>query len=90
MTALLAILIPLIPQIMQAGMWGIQFISSLRTAAQQASEWTPAAEAAFIQGLVLAYNLPQWMTDAEKGLVKPPPGSTVTTIVTPPAPPVAG
>lgn len=64
MSAIVLALIPLIPQLIQAGVAGVNLVQSIRAAAQQSSAWTPEAEAAFLSTLQAAWNLPEWKPDA--------------------------
>lgn len=70
---MLAPIVALIPQILAAIPIGqsmivatINWINSIRTAAQQSGEWTPEAEAAFAAWAVKTLTDPKWLTDAEK------------------------
>jgi hypothetical protein len=64
--ALLPQLIALIPTISTGVGSLISFIASVRTAAQQTSEWTPALEAAFVNAVIAkASSDNAWKTDAQ-------------------------
>ena len=68
MAALLALLpglISLIPTISTGIQHLIAFIATIRTAAQQSGEWTPALEAQFVDALIAKGSTDAWKTDAE-------------------------
>ncbi len=67
MPAILALLPPLIAEIpaMTSGAAAvIKFISGIRSAAQQSSEWTPELETAFVNALIAKGSSPAWQPDA--------------------------
>jgi hypothetical protein len=68
MSAIIALLpgiIALIPTITTGIASLIAFISSIRTAAQQTGEWTPALESLFLDSLIAKGSTDAWKTDAE-------------------------
>lgn len=68
--ALVAQLLPLLPSI-ETGVEGIiAFIGSVRTAAKQTGEWTPAMESSFLDALLTANTKRAWMTDAQLAVSK--------------------
>ena len=63
LVAILPTLIQLIP-VVTAGVENlIAFIQSIRTAAQQTAEWTPAMESAFLDALLARANSPAYKPD---------------------------
>lgn len=56
-------LLPLLPSITTgaAELW--KFITTVRTAAQQSNEWTPALETAYQQALLATANDPAYQPD---------------------------
>lgn len=73
----MAALVLLIPQILAAIpitttaiTATINWINSIRTAAQQSGEWTAEAEAAFVSWIIKTFTDPKWLTDAEKAAQK--------------------
>lgn len=82
--ALLPSLISLIPTI-GAGITNlISFIEGVRTAAQQAAEWTPDLEAAFVNALIARAKSQAWLPDSvvmpqAAPVVVPAASATVTT-----------
>lgn len=75
---MLAPLVALIPQILAAIpitqtaiIATVNWINSIRTAAQQSGEWTPEAEAAFAAWAISTLTDPKWLTDDEKAALKP-------------------
>jgi len=51
-SAILAVVVPLIPDIVKLGSAGINFITQLRATAIQSKEWTPEMETAFLETLI--------------------------------------
>jgi hypothetical protein len=73
MAALLALLpqlIALIPVVSTGVGDLIAFISSIRTAASQTSQWTPALEAQFVNALIAKGSTNAWMTDSQVAAAK--------------------
>lgn len=62
---LLPQLIALIPTITTGVGSLISFIASIRTAAQQTGEWTPALETAFVNAVIAKASTNAWKTDAQ-------------------------
>lgn len=65
MTALIPVVIANLPAIIALGQSGFNFVVSLRAAAQQTGEWTPAMETAFLNALIADGESRAWKTDAE-------------------------
>jgi hypothetical protein len=63
--ALLPQLIALIPTISTGVSNLITFIASVRTAATQTGDWTPALEAQFVAALIASGSSHAWQTDAQ-------------------------
>jgi hypothetical protein len=84
MTAFLAIFAQYLPMLIQLGGAGIDYVLKIRAAAQQTGEWTPELESAFTTALFTSFNLPQFLTDAERAKLTPS-TVTVTTVTTKPA-----
>ena len=68
--ALLPQLIALIPLISTGVGELIAFISKIRSAAQQTSQWTPELEAAFINAVLAKGSTDAWKTDAQVAAAK--------------------
>ncbi len=56
-------IIPLLPQIGGDIASLINWINSIRSAAQQSGEWTPAMDQAYHQALIAAGQTPAWKPD---------------------------
>lgn len=72
MQAILAIVLPFIPQLialipkMTSGVSElVAFIGSVRIAAKQSNQWTPEMESAFLESLIAYGGSHPWKTDAE-------------------------
>lgn len=64
---IIALIASNLPSIIQGGTALWDFITQIRTTAQQTGEWTPEAEAAYQAQLTAANNAPESKTDAEAG-----------------------
>lgn len=62
---LLPQLIALIPVVTTGIGSLISFIASVRTAAQQTGEWTPALEASFVNAVIAKASTDAWKTDSQ-------------------------
>ncbi len=68
MTALIALLpqiLQLLPLVVTGTQSFITWIEGVRSSAQQSSEWTTDAEAAFVAWLLTLSKAPQWQPDAK-------------------------
>ncbi|MGB7767439.1 MAG: hypothetical protein WBN22_01100 [Verrucomicrobiia bacterium] len=78
--AIAQIIIPLLPTLGGDVVSLIDWINSIRSAAQQTGEWTPAMDQAFHQALVAAGQTPAWTPDPAAGVASTPAASSNASI----------
>lgn len=66
LVALIPAILAAVPMVQSAIVATINWVNSIRTAAQQSGEWTPEAEAALAAWAIRTMTDPKWLTDAEK------------------------